>query len=252
MNKTGFITLHRQILDWEWSKNTNTFALFVHLLLAANYEEKTFEGRKIKRGQLVTSLPSLSTATGLSIQQTRTALSHLISTGEITDEANRRYRIITIVKYSDFQNVTDRSTGYQQTINRQSNRLSTDNLTGYQQQYNNITNNNKETNKQRNNKESGAFAPPTLDEVAAYCRERKNGIDAQHFLDYYEARGWILGNGRKVRDWKACLRTWEARDKKQAVIPAAKTSANNFTQREYDGDQEDLDAVLGYLEEVQR
>ena len=56
---------------------------------------------------------------------------------------------------------------------------------------------------------SKRFVPPTLEEVRAYCIERKNGIDPQRFLDYYEARGWELKQGQKVKDWKACVRTWE-------------------------------------------
>ena len=56
------------------------------------------------------------------------------------------------------------------------------------------------------------FVPPTLEEVAAYCRERANGIDAQHFLDYYTANGWVQGKGKPIRDWKATVRTWERRD----------------------------------------
>ena len=58
-------------------------------------------------------------------------------------------------------------------------------------------------------KSTRGFAPPTLEEVTAYCSERNNNIDAQYFLDYYTARGWELTNGRKVKDWKACVRTWE-------------------------------------------
>ncbi|MBP3428562.1 MAG: hypothetical protein J6M47_09920 [Clostridia bacterium] len=52
------------------------------------------------------------------------------------------------------------------------------------------------------------FVPPTLDEVAAYCTERGNGIDAQQFLDHYEAAGWMRGK-TKIKDWRACVRTWE-------------------------------------------
>ena len=52
------------------------------------------------------------------------------------------------------------------------------------------------------------FSPPSLDEVAAYCKERQNGIDAQRFIDYYETRGWMLGK-TKMKDWKAAVRTWE-------------------------------------------
>lgn len=53
------------------------------------------------------------------------------------------------------------------------------------------------------------FTPPTVEEVKAYCAERRNGIDAEYFIDYYEARNWELTKGRKVKDWKACIRTWE-------------------------------------------
>jgi hypothetical protein len=58
------------------------------------------------------------------------------------------------------------------------------------------------------------FTPPTYEEVKAYCDERKNGIDPQHFIDYQESRGWVLSNGKKMVDWKATIRTWEQRDKK--------------------------------------
>ena len=44
------------------------------------------------------------------------------------------------------------------------------------------------------------FVPPTLEEVAAYCKERNNGIDPQHFIDYQDSRGWILSNGKKMVD----------------------------------------------------
>lgn len=57
--------------------------------------------------------------------------------------------------------------------------------------------------------------PPTVDEVRAYCLERKNGIDPQAFVDFYEARGWKYGQGKPVVDWKACVRTWENRRKQE-------------------------------------
>jgi|DEB0MinimDraft_6_1074348.scaffolds.fasta_scaffold56725_1 uncharacterized protein YdaU (DUF1376 family) len=61
------------------------------------------------------------------------------------------------------------------------------------------------TNKENKQKK---FVIPTLVEVKAYCDERKNGIDAQAFLDHYEANGWMRGKSA-VKDWKACVRTWE-------------------------------------------
>lgn len=60
------------------------------------------------------------------------------------------------------------------------------------------------------------FTPPTLEEVEAYCRERHNGIDAQHFMDYYAQQKWKLSNGNPMADWKAAVRTWESRDRHRA------------------------------------
>lgn len=53
------------------------------------------------------------------------------------------------------------------------------------------------------------FVKPTVDEIRAYCAERKNNIDAQHFWDYYEARGWKVGGRSAMKDWRAAVRTWE-------------------------------------------
>lgn len=57
------------------------------------------------------------------------------------------------------------------------------------------------------------FVPPTLDEVAAYCNERHNGINPSAFIDYYEARGWKYGTGKPMVNWKAAVRTWEQKEK---------------------------------------
>lgn len=76
--------------------------------------------------------------------------------------------------------------------------------------------NNKEINKDigGNNptpEKKERFKAPSVEEVQAYCTERGNNIDAQHFVDYYSARGWMLGKSH-IKDWKACVRTWERND----------------------------------------
>ena len=60
------------------------------------------------------------------------------------------------------------------------------------------------THKPKSNK----FVAPTVEEVKAYCTERGNVIDPERFVDYYEARGWMSGKNH-IKDWKACVRTWE-------------------------------------------
>lgn len=66
------------------------------------------------------------------------------------------------------------------------------------------------------------FAPPTIDEVKAYCQERRNSVDPQRFVDFYASKGWMVGKS-KMKDWQACVRTWEKDDagKKSKVYTAA-------------------------------
>ena len=52
------------------------------------------------------------------------------------------------------------------------------------------------------------FVPPSLEEVSAYCSERKNDVDPQRWIDYYTSNGWMVGRS-KMKDWKAAVRTWE-------------------------------------------
>ncbi|WP_304048884.1 DUF6291 domain-containing protein [Desulfovibrio piger] len=52
------------------------------------------------------------------------------------------------------------------------------------------------------------FVPPTVEEVAAYCRERDNGIDPEAFVDFYTAKGWLVGKS-PMKDWRSAVRTWE-------------------------------------------
>jgi len=72
----------------------------------------------------------------------------------------------------------------------------------------NITN----TNLTDSNKKA-FFKKPTFDEVKNYCILRKNNIEAEAFIDFYESKGWQIGK-EKMKSWKACVRTWESREKK--------------------------------------
>lgn len=73
------------------------------------------------------------------------------------------------------------------------------------------------------------FTPPSLEEVTDYCKERNNGIDPQHFIDFYAVRGWKLSSGVAMKDWKAGVRTWEQRDnaRKGGAMNARSDSAEN-------------------------
>ena len=118
-----FIKLYRKMLDWEWYDDVNTFKLFMHCLLRAEWQAGSWHGIHYEAGQFITSLPNLAKETNLSIQQVRTALKHLKSTGELTDNQQGAARIITVVKWGEYQGanrVSNRElTGNQQGANRE-------------------------------------------------------------------------------------------------------------------------------------
>ena len=85
------------------------------------------------------------------------------------------------------------------------------------------------------------FTPPTLDEVKDYCQERKNGIDAQKFIDYYTANGWLVGKN-KMRDWQAAVRTWERNEYGGKAQTQSAETKNPFLAYIQDNDQPRSDA----------
>lgn len=105
MKDNGWIKLHRNILNWEWYSDLNTRVVFIHLLLITNFEDGNFKGIKVKKGQCVTSLRSLSKKTGLTIQCVRGALNRLLKTHEITQSATPKYTVITINNWGTYQDI---------------------------------------------------------------------------------------------------------------------------------------------------
>lgn len=86
------------------------------------------------------------------------------------------------------------------------------------------------------------FSPPTVDEVAAYCMERGNKVNAQTFVDFYAASGWMRGKN-PIRDWRACVRTWEQRDGQRSPQKPKVLRAQDYEQREYR--EEEMRELLG-------
>lgn len=99
----GWISLYKKFVNWEWYQDTNVKSVFIHLLLLASYEDKKWQGRVVKRGQVIISSGNLASDLKLTRQQVRTALKKLQSTDEIRVESTNKYLVITIEKYSDYQ-----------------------------------------------------------------------------------------------------------------------------------------------------
>lgn len=116
---SGWIKLHRSLIEWEWYSDPKTFRVFIHCLLKANHKDKKHKGTLIKRGCFVTGLSLISSETGLSIQSIRTCFSKLKSTNELTIKTTSKGTHIQVVNYCKYQTLTSEVTNEQQTNNKQ-------------------------------------------------------------------------------------------------------------------------------------
>lgn len=119
MENNGWFRVYYQMKDWEWKNKPEMVALFIHLLLYANWEDKQWHGITIKRGSLITSLKNISADTGISTMRLRTSLNRLKSTNEITIKTTNKFTIITVNNFDKYQQSTNKLTNNQQTTNKQ-------------------------------------------------------------------------------------------------------------------------------------
>jgi hypothetical protein len=153
----------------------------------------------------------------------RTAISHLKSTGEITCQPTRRYTLITVVKYDDYQSKEKRIT-----------HKAARGITKRQQSGNKaVTTNNNDNNDNNDNKKQVYSIPPTLEQLESYISEKGFSVDPQYFLDYYGAIGWMVGK-HKMKDWKATVRNWERRQKDDSTRTRGSSDRAEKEINEYD------------------
>lgn len=251
----GWIKLHRKILDWEWFTSPSTLQLFIYLLLRANKEDKKWRGILIKRGQLVTSVATISEETKLSTQQVRTSLNRLKSTNEITSKTTNRFTLVTVCKYESYQLFEEteqqaKQQALQQTNNKQ--------ITNKQQQLKNnknIRNNKKEsilTNVRIDEKATDApvVATTTTDDMELRKEKfyqslvpyvAKYGKDmVRAFYDYWTEKTY---GGRKMRFEKQQafeiskrLATWQKHDLSYANRDNTRFGQSGSTRAERDAE----------------
>lgn len=144
----GYISLHRKLLNWEWFTDINVCHLFIYCLLRANYKPTKWRGFEIDRGEFITSLNHISTDTGLSMQQVRTALYKLKKSDVITKKQQGTNTLISIKNYTQYQE-NNKQDNNEITINQQTNnkQITTDNKENKDNKENNIISINAETKK---------------------------------------------------------------------------------------------------------
>lgn len=99
----GWVKLFRKIDEWEWFTDPATAHLFIYLLAKANRKPTRYKGVEIPAGGLTTSRADLAKATGLTQKQVRTAIDHLVSTGEVAKQTTRQYTLLIVNNWNLYQ-----------------------------------------------------------------------------------------------------------------------------------------------------
>ena len=223
----GWISLHRKLQDcWIWNGEPFTRGqAWVDILLSATHDDykKLIGGNlvTIHSGQLHTSISQMARRWKWSEKKVRHYLGLLEDDGMVLTEGNAHGTTLTIINYGFYQG---EGRTVDTTDDTKKGELKIEPKTSRGQTYNNINNN------INNNNRGTTFTPPSVDEVRSYCSERKNGIDAQTFIDFYSSKGWMIGKN-KMKDWKAAIRTWEKRHKESKP-----TQFHQMEQNTYDYD----------------
>lgn len=184
----GWIKLHRQILNWEWYSDTNTFRLFLHLLLTANFKDQKYQGKLIKKGSLLTGRDKLSYETGLSVREVRTCLERLKSTNEIAIKSNSKGTEIQIVNYDKYQVETNETTNERPANDQQTTTI-------------------KEGKENKERKEKKNI--PDFSDFLAYAIKEKPMVDkdkVQAKYDTWVSNGWKDGYDNNILNWKTKLK----------------------------------------------
>ena len=206
MNR-GFVKLYRKLADnplWN-QKPFSDGQAWVDLLLIANHKPGIISKRgnrvKVERGQVGVSIKGLSDRWGWSRGKVDRFMIYLEGEHQIEQHKTSITTLITLCNYETYTKSDSRTDSEQTTAEQQADT------------------NKKGKKGKKETKPVSRFAPPSIDEVKAYCLERNNSIDAETFIAHYEANGWMRGKA-KIKSWKACIITWEKRNptpKKQEV-----------------------------------
>lgn len=231
----GYISLHRKVMKNFLFREKRVFSKFeawIYILMNANHTDaQILIGNQlidVKKGSFITSEIKLMEEFLWSKSKLRTFLSLLESQSMIEKVSDTKKTTLTVVKYSDYQDL--QTTKKPQKDRQQTTkelRKDTNNNDNNDNNVNNVNNdNNIELNNSMNNIEkSKIFLKPTLLEVSEYCIERKNNVNPNHFIDFYQSNGWMVGRN-KMKDWKATVRTWEKNNFNQKQ----NATTSNFTK----------------------
>lgn len=221
---TTWIKLDRNIREWRWIHDPIVLAIWVQLLLRANYKDVPVGNDFVHRGEVYLSQELLAAEIGITKKQLRTGLEKLKCSGEI--RAQRRIGktvVISIPCYDKYQ-----GEGQQNGNERASERATTEPNQPIEKSTIERISADKEKEKESNKEKEKEkeyikyslslslshkpYHTPTLDEVREYERASELGKDPDAFYKHYEAEGW-KANGKKIYSWQRLYQNWQEPEK---------------------------------------
>jgi hypothetical protein len=237
MRLDNFLPVNRELQKHWIYKDSSYLHCWLEMLFNARFstESKTeiYKGvvYTINRGEFIYSRPTYSQRLNMTEGKLRSFMNILLKEGmiiEVRSLGKNKPTIFKICNYDLYNSQPSESVGNSKVD------TNNDQVTTKSQPSDNQVTTTKEYRKERkkeNNVISTRFTPPTLAEVSSYCLERNNSIDPQHFIDYNESKGWVVGKV-KMKDWKAAIRTWEKSNYKQNSKPILDPIADAIKRKE--------------------
>lgn len=200
----GFIKLPRSLLSEKWASNPQSLSVAVHLLAMASLEDKLYNGARLGRGQVLTSVRKLAKISGLTERAVRTALRAQQATHFLTQQVTHRFTIITICKFDIYAGKVGASDTVSDTLNAQ--------------QPTHINKNNKEN---KNNTNS-------IEDILLSVEDNWRSIIEQ-WLQYKKDSGKPYKSARAVQQFVTHLRNISGNNVTEATSMVNNAMANNWS-----------------------
>ena len=243
----GYIKLYRKCLENEFflEKPFDRWRAFEYLLISARYKPSRviLKGQviELEAGQLIVSEKKLAEKWDWSRGKVRRFLSLLESLQMIQVNGTAYGTLVTIENYTKYQcdgtsdGTTDSTSGGTSDSTSDGTHIKKDKKVKKVKKDKNIYNN---ARARACKTHTANFSPPDIQDVKAYCMERDNNVDPERFIDFYEAKGWMVGKN-KMKDWRAAVRNWERNEaSKSAANKTQERNTHDFIQRQDTGREE--------------
>ena len=229
----GYVRLWRRSMDAGWLKNHKLWVFWSWCLMRAAHKERDqvigYQTIHLLPGQFVFGRIAAAEELCMTERAIRTNLKFLKNSGNVTIKTTNKFSIISIINWETYQqpeNPNDQQPDQPVTSKRPA--------SDHKQEC-------KECKECKEERGQNKFAPPTLQEVLTYCKQRNNKINAQTFINFYTSKNWMIGKN-KMKDWKAAVRTWEQKER---------SNNSNGTYRKF-GQQSDRPLDAGTAEDAER